>query len=178
MQFRIKILDINITSANGKNGKPYQVAEVSFKNLTSGKVEAKKILSFSNVWKKVSTAETGGEYDVVSEKEGEYWQWTSFETASGETPVAPQSPRTGTTGTANPAPRSNFETPEERAQRQVLIVRQSCLSNAITSLNAGKGVKPDEATALAQHYVDWVFSNEVKEEGEAGLTEMEDDIPY
>ena len=78
-----------------------------------------------------------------------------------------------------PSPKSTYETPEERAARQRLIVRQSCLSNAVETLKVDKkGVDPTEALKLAERYVGWVFGEEAKVDvPDVGFDYMEDNIP-
>jgi hypothetical protein len=69
---------------------------------------------------------------------------------------------------ATPSPKSTYETPEERAKKQVYIVKQSSLSNAIALLNAdgkntitgGKKYTKEDVFALAQELTDWVFAQE------------------
>ena len=82
-------------------------------------------------------------------------------------------------GNSNPTPKSTYETPEERAARQRLIVRQSCLSNAVETLKVDKkGVDPTEALKLAERYVGWVFGEEASVSSIApDFSDMDDDIP-
>lgn len=176
---RITIINVDIEKGTTKTGKPFDKALVAYKNPATGKVESKTITQYSKVFKEVANSTVGQAYDITQVKDDAgYWQWETFVVASGAEPAQPSTSVASKApgGAGNTAPRSNYETPEERANRQVLIVRQSCLSNAITTLNAGKGVKPDEAVALAQTYVDWVFGTESK--GAEAITEMDDDIPY
>jgi hypothetical protein len=50
------------------------------------------------------------------------------------------------------------ETPEERAKRQLMIVKQSSLSNAIEYLKMSEAsVSSDDVLATAQKFVDWVM---------------------
>lgn len=65
----------------------------------------------------------------------------------------------------------NYETPDERAKRQVLIVRQSSLSNAIEALGPGK--KAAEYTKLAESFVDFVFEVFEKDKKQAAATPPE-----
>ncbi len=78
-----------------------------------------------------------------------------------------------------PSPKSTYETPEERAARQRLIVRQSCLSNAVETLKVDKkGVDPTEALKLAERYVGWVFGEEASVSSiSPDFSDMDDDIP-
>lgn len=70
-------------------------------------------------------------------------------------PVAGDPPKTGkVTG-------SNFETKEERELNRSRIVKQSSLSNAISTLTVGAKATPntEAVLALAQIYYDWVYDN-------------------
>jgi hypothetical protein len=75
---------------------------------------------------------------------------------------------------ATPAPRSNYETPEERAQRQVLIVRQSSLSSAVAMLTAGAKTPPkvEDVLALASRLEGFVFG--IKDPGPTGFNDIPD----
>ena len=88
-----------------------------------GKEVSKKIFSFQEkAYNVVKSAKEGETFDVTLEKnKNGYWEWSAVEKAgnAGETPKAAP----GRAGT--------FETSEERARRQILIVRQSSISNAI-----------------------------------------------
>lgn len=79
------------------------------------------------------------------------------------------------------------ETPEERARRQVLIVKQSSLSSAVETVKVDGAVPTtEEVLAVAQEYFDWVMSTSSgakelpkKEDKASGPTiDLDDDIPY
>jgi hypothetical protein len=81
----------------------------------------------------------------------------------------------------NPSPKSTYETPEERAARQVLIVRQSSISSAVEFAVAHKVKDPQEVIAIAKQFEDYVFGNDkVKQEVvevKPNFSDLEDDIP-
>ena len=161
-QMVVKIIDVEVGKAMTKTNKPYEFLEVAYKNVTfENKAETKKVMPFGSkeVFATLKDAVKGDVFTILREKDDAgYWQWvgiavgeTEIETAKGDVAVKP-----ATTA----APKSNFETAEERAKRQVLIVRQSCLSNAIEYLNHNKknyGV--DELYSLAADMYAWVFGN-------------------
>lgn len=69
---------------------------------------------------------------------------------SSERPVQAQRAANRVTG-------SNYETPEERAKKQVVIVKQSSISNAIATLKEdGKELSPDRVVEVAEFYDKWV----------------------
>jgi len=178
---QITVIDVGTPNTHAaKNGRSYQSLEVTYKG-ADGKVGNKKLMSFSNpsVFKAAGTWNKGDVVDVVSQKDDQgYWQWTGIGT--GDSPVAQQSAGTS----ASPATRvtgSNYETKEERAARQELIVRQSSLSNAVSILTVGaKTVNKDDVKQLAQELTDWVFGKDAKASvsyDPSNPADFEDDIP-
>ena len=134
MNFNINVLSTTIETKPTAKGS-YQVVEVAFKNLGSGKVESKKIMSFTDkaVFSAVSSAKAGDVFTITSEKNEKtgYWDWTNVQQAApGATTPSPSAPA----GKAPVQVKSTYETPEERAKKQVFIIKQSSLNNAIASL--------------------------------------------
>lgn len=93
------------------------------------------------------------EVATVQNEKG-YWDWTGITEAAA---TAPQGTRPGAPATKPYV--DTRETPAERAQRQVMIVKQSSLSNAVNTLVAGAKAPPDPKAVLelAQTFVDWVM---------------------
>jgi len=79
---------------------------------------------------------TGDTFTAEVVKEGEYWNWKSVQAGGALPPVADKD--VPATGKATPyqAPKSTYATPEERAQTQVYIVRQSTLTQAVALCSA------------------------------------------
>lgn len=184
---QIQIIDVGTPNTiAGKGGRNYQSMEVTYKG-EDGRVTSKKLMSFSNpgVFKTISTLTKGATIDVVTQKDqAGYWQWTAIN-EGGSTATSSYAPN----GNSAPLPTptkvtsSTYETKEERAVRQRLIVRQSSLSSAIDILSVGsKGIKKEEVLALAEELVSWVFDETIapptiaKFDGD--ITEIESDIPY
>lgn len=169
----ITLIDKKITTAPNKTGKMFQTAELAFKNNTyGGKVEGKKITEYSKAWKAVAEANVGETFEVETEKNGQYVEWVSLSKAGVPGGAVGQHKAEAKVGVANPV-KSSYETAEERAKRQVYIVRQSSVANAIATLSVGaKAVKPDEVIALAQKYEGYVFGT-----GDSGFDDMTNDIP-
>ena len=158
---KIQVLDVKTSTKTSVAGKAYQNAEIAYKNIDQGKVESKNITQYSDVFSKVADAMVTQFYDVVTEKDEKgYWQWKSF------TPGAPaEAPNVPTSFKPDPskataAPKSNYETPEERAKRQVFIIKQSALTAALKFAELNKE-KPTVAgtLALAQEFSDWVVAD-------------------
>jgi hypothetical protein len=164
---------INVGKPEQVSGKKYSTVEVAFKD-SSGKVGGKKLMSFTypEVFKAIQNFTSGDTVDVTTVKEGDYWQWTNVAKVSDGSIGAPTATESPTKGFAK-ASENRYETPEERATRQRLIVRQSSLTTAISILEASKA-KPDVVSikALAEDLCNWVY-----EKGEVGLENMADDIP-
>ena len=70
---------------------------------------------------------------------------------------------------------SNYETKEERAQRQVYIIRQSSISSAVELL--GTGAKTADVIATAKEFEAYVFAKEANPTKEVNFDDLEDDIP-
>ncbi len=101
----------------------------------------------------------GDRVDVVTVKEGDYWQWKAI-AKEGDAP--PRVEATKSTGGGGKVIGSNYETAEERARRQVYIVRQSSIASAIQlidkeSIEKAKAV--DEVLGIAKRFEDYVFGN-------------------
>lgn len=149
---RVEVIRVDIES----KGK-YNVANVAYKG-PDGKVEGKKLMSFANkeVYDIFKDAQAGDQFEVTSEKVNGFWNWTAVGALGKNTGA----PTTALATRSTTAPRSNFETPEERAARQVYIVKQSSISSAIALLkDAKKTPSVGEVIETAQEFVDFVFED-------------------
>jgi hypothetical protein len=174
-------VDITTTPAKGK-GRPWSTAEVAYKN-ERGEIKSWKVISFANpqVFDAIKEAKNGDQFDITlgktTGKDGqEYTAWTSATKADGATAV------TGNGPAAKPVGKvvgSNYETAEERAFRQRLIVRQSSLTAALGYYNHPSNHKANvteqDVMALADQFSAWVFAKpDLFDEPNDNL----DDIPY
>jgi len=166
----INIVDVGAPNTHAaKNGRSYQSIEVTYKN-DLGQTQSKKLMSFSNptVFNHIKDLNKGESLNVTTEKDANgYWQWTGI---GGDNVVSETKQATPATG--GRVTGSNYETKEERAARQILIVRQSSLSSAVELLGAGKSV--EDVIATAKQFEAYVFS---KSTGIDAINELEDDIP-
>lgn len=172
MQFVIEVIQTKVETKPGKNNKTYQQCEITYKRLDTGKIEAKKLMSFTSpaIFSNASAASAGSQWEVVSEKEGEYWQWKSFTAIA---PGAAPSAKPAVGGTIN---KSSYETPEERAKKQVFIIKQSSLAQAIALLSVGAKSPPSTELVLqeAQKFTDWVMDTSPPKRD---LFDEDNDIP-
>jgi hypothetical protein len=176
---KITVLSVQITSAPNKSGKLFQTADVAFKNHSfQDKIEGKKITQYSEAAFKVLADPTavGKTFEVEIEKKDGFNNWVSMQPAGAGAPAVANVPQ-GAAAPRSPAStpvRSTYETPEERAQRQVFIVRQSSLSNAVATLAVGsKAVKSNDVISLAKEYEGYVFGSPAPVGGATGF----DDVP-
>ncbi len=180
MQFNIEVITVSKGQQPSKSGKTMDYLEVAFKK--DGKVEGKKLFTAFNkeVCNSLQTAQLGQTFTITAEKEGDFWQWkAATQSSSGSASGSSSASQSHfSSGTAKESPvKGQWETREERALRQVMIVKQSSLANAIATLKTDKAAaNADEVLALAQRYTDWVLGLE-EDTGLAGITQMEDDFP-
>jgi hypothetical protein len=170
-------ITIKVLSVSEENKGKYNQLTVAYKDIGQGKVAEKKLMSFLNkeVYATIKEGE-GKEFEVSMQKNDKgYWDWISIG-APGT--VAPAT--AAKTGGGNAAPKSSYETAEERAKRQVMIVRQSSLSTAADVLKSEK--KPPtgaDVIALAKEFEAYVLDlNEAKAAPTKSLADLDDDIPY
>lgn len=172
----ITILSVSAPVATVNGTKKYSTIEVAYKG-EDGKVAGKKIVSFAQpaVYNILVDAKSGEVYSVVSEKVNDYWTWTSVKKGS-------ESPSTSTTNTVgrslNTSPKSTYETPEERAKKQVYIVRQSSLSNAIEYSKSIKALKTkEEVVELAKFFEGYVFDSVMADLSANDVVLQDEDFP-
>lgn len=164
------LIEIIAVGAKQKIKTYYQI-EVTYKDLDKDRVGAKKLMSFSypEVFNTLGKAEKGEQYGINLKKEGDFWQWTEaskaeeFEQEKKVTKTEAASTRVTGGG--------NWETKEERAQRQVFIIRQSCLGHAVEFLKYETSDK-NEIFTLAANMEQWVIRKDPMKE----LINLPDDV--
>ncbi len=165
-------MQINIVSVSQEDRGKYQMLEVIYKS--DGKVSNKKLMSFNypEVFQTLKKAKPNDSFEVKTAKNDKnFWDWISITEAGAAAPS-----NSGGNQVVNASPRSTYETPEERAFRQVLIVRQSSVSNAIEhlKLNTKKIPTVEEVIQVAKQFEDYVYSR--TSSNAAGLNELVDDV--
>ena len=154
MSYKITVLKSEVT----KNPKGYSIAEIAYKT-DDGKAKGMKVLDYAqkDVFAVVKDAKPGDVLDADFEKNTKgFWAFkTVSNTGFKETVVVPATPNS----TAPSMTRGDWETSEERAAKQVMIVRQSSISNAIASLELNKQTKATtmDIIEIAQEFEDYVL---------------------
>mgnify|MGYP003633214254 FL=1 len=179
---QVNVVDVsNLNTHTAKNGRQYQSVEVMYKN-DQGQAQNKKLMSFANpaVFKAAQEWQKGDVVHVSTEKDTNgYWQWTAVGGADDTTDTGGSSAPAAQGNAAKPATRvsgSNYETKEERAARQVMIVRQSSLSNAVATLGIeGSKATANDVISLAKLYESFVlgFVSNTPD-----ITDEPSDIPF
>lgn len=130
----------------------------------------------------LKTLATGDTFVMEKEKKGDFWNVVSITKTDGITaPAASLMPSSQTA--AKPAGKvlgSTYETPEERAKKQVYIVRQSSITAALGYFTLNKATKAstEDILAIAKEFEKYVFaSTELETDPVQGVVDMEDDVP-
>ena len=172
MNFEIQVLQTAI-----ENRGKYNMCTVDYKS-TDGKLAQKKLMSFSfpDVFKALSTAKQGDIYTIETTKNDKnFWDWNSVSPG----PMVGQVGGVGAAkpSTGNPSPKSTYETADERANRQVLIVRQSSVSSAVALTAANPKLKAGvgEVLEIAKSFEDYVFGRSDSSPSEF-TDELESDV--
>jgi hypothetical protein len=165
MQITINNVETSFTKT-AKGG--YSTSTISYVN-ERGENKSWKLISFSNpgVFEKMKNATAGQVYEIETRKnDKDYTEWAKAALIDGATPAA-------AVPVSKAAAVSQYETRDERNARQRLIVRQSCLSNAVAIVSTGAKSPPDVQAVkdLANELVAFVFEA-------PDLFEQPSDIPY
>ena len=172
----IEVLSSTITTVPTAKGS-YQVCELAFKNKSfQDKVEGKKIMSFAEkeVFNILSKAQLGDIFTVTRAKDDKgYWKWTNVSAGENDMPSNESMP----TKVGNVSPKSTYETPEERAQRQLFIIKQSGVNQAIHlfEVQGNKKASVSDVISVAQQFVDYVIGK--TEAAAPSMVGLNDDIP-
>ena len=164
---KVKILDVNVENVV-KGKSRYSKAAVTY--TYNGEARTQNIMSFTNpaIFKAVQE-KVGQEVEIqITKNAAGYNEWASLDDigagpAAGPSTVAPTPTASGTPATRVTG--SNYETPAERAVKQVYIVKQSSISAAVAlAANNKEKATPEEIIAVAQKFVDYVFDKDLSME--------------
>lgn len=158
-----KILSINLsTQVKKKTGGTYPGWQIVYDNdgdvqtLAKHENTLKYAPSLSAVLKSLSA---GDNFTAEMEKKGDFWEILSIAKA-GEIPVEVAKPDTKERTVAAETPKKEYktdkqwETAEERAQKQTYIIRQSVLAQAVALMAGNGGV--NDILSVAEKFEDWV----------------------
>lgn len=157
MPFKIKIVEVNTEEVrNGRN--KYDKASVVYS--FNGQNRTQNLMSFSNpgVFAKVKDLKPGDEVNVeVTKNDKGYNTWASVDKID----ASASPPASATSGARTNV--STYETAEERKIRQLLIVKQSSITNAINyikELNNEEPASVEYVLSIAQKFVDFVYGTD------------------
>lgn len=190
MQIQIQLLSVAVETKPTAKGS-YQQLEVAYKDLSNqGKVSSKKIMSFSNkkVFDSLSIAKPASTFEISMVKNDKgYWDWTDVKRTEGVASVtvqsSQQSGQNNTSSTASVS-KGGWETPEERAKKQIYIVRQSSISAAVNALSVGVKTPPKavEVIEYARELEAYVFESDkaqaVVSKDVGSIETIDEDIPF
>lgn len=164
---RIKVLEIGDIEWEKQGKAKWQSLELSYDS-DQGK-KSRKFVSFNDIFNVVKKLEVGQEYDVQVQKDDKgYWNWIAIEPASTEAVkmekavTAPgKAAQSGNTwDEKNKLDRERFEFEKEK---QLLIIRQSCLSSAVEyAIQHLPDPSPQAVLSLTEEFVQYVLSGPVK----------------
>lgn len=174
-------IQIQFIAASVEDKGKWKQAEITYKDLGKNQTTSKKLMSFNNpiVYKTLVEAKSGELFVIDMQKnEKGYWDWTTVKSSNSVDTTNSNSDTPPAKGFTSP--KSTYETPEERAKKQVYIVRQSSLSSAIDLLKTDKKTPTvAEVVATAKQFEDYVFGAETKIVPLADLPPLDtdEDIP-
>lgn len=184
---KIQVLSVEVNQATSKVGKAYEQMVVAYKNLDDGgKVASKQIMPFGfqkETFTTMKNSKPTEVYDVeVQKNEAGYNDWVKATKGTVQDTIQASKAPAQTVG-ATTATKGGWETPEERAKKQVYIIKQSSLSTATTILQHGRKteLKKEEVIELAQSLTDWVMgtdTSKVVSQDVGRIEDMESDIPF
>jgi hypothetical protein len=151
-QYTIQSVDITVEN-KGKN--TWNIANVKYDS--KGESKTKKVVSFKNpeVFNTVKALKEGDVVEVSFTPGDEYYNWSGVKVLGGQ--AAKETPAASAAPTGGRAPTSNYETKEERALRQVMIVKQSSLAQSVALLKDVAGIQVEAILDTAQTFADWVL---------------------
>jgi hypothetical protein len=163
---RIQVTAVSgVTSKPGKF-KPYQVYDLEFIDQSDGRAKKRQMIDFNSgaAFQKLLDAGIGSTWEVSTKpaKDPKYTDWVDATPAEAE--AQDEAPKAAGK-TSAPAFKSTYETPEERARKQVYIVRQSSITNAVATLalNPTHAASKEAVVEMAKFYEAYVFGSQVVE---------------
>lgn len=188
---QIQVLSIEVNPTMSKNGKSYEQLVVAYKNLSfNGKVESKTLMPFGLQKESFTTLKNAKPVEVfdveVLKNEAGYNDWVTVKKGSSVPSSGNSQMQSATNAavTATTTTKGGWETPEERAKKQIYIVRQSSISAAVNALSVGvkTGPKAAEVIEYARELEAFVFESDKAQATVAKdvgtIDTLDEDIPY
>lgn len=169
MAFKVVVKEVNVENVV-KGKSRYSKAVVTYDY--QGQTRSQNIMSFANpdVFKTIQDVKPGQTIAIDTTKNAAgFNEWAKVEVVAEDTGGNTDAPTGAKAPTGGKVTGSNYETKEERAAKQVLIVRQSCLAQALV-YHANEELSTDDVLKTADIFVDWVFQKDTP-----SLTDMPDD---
>lgn len=183
----ISILSVEVNNATSKAGKPYEQCVVAYRNMDDGKVASKTLMPFGfqkDTFVTLKGSKSGDVFTIdVQKNDAGYNDWIKAMKTTAPANSAAYAAKVPSASSANGSGRG-FETPEERAKKQVYIIRQSSLSSAISALSVGQKVPPTvkDVIAYASDLEAYVLgldnTEEVVKQDLSGFDSVEDPLPF
>ncbi len=187
MEVRGTVIGCDIDVQVAKNGGgSYLGSRLTYRDTESGQVKEKAF--HNNVFKfnaglktQLSNLSVGDTFVMVLEKENDFWNCKGI-TKEGSVSNKPTNNTPATNGnkiTPVASPKSTYETPEERAKKQVYIVRQSSINSALSYTSQikdyfkGTDNPINEIINIAKQFEHYVFEDGFDD---GSLMTMENDI--
>lgn len=180
----ISILNVSKQSATTKGGKAYNKLEIAYKDLSyNGTVKSKVLMPFgeqAGAFKKLEDAQAGQVFEITVVKNAQgYNDWVDASPSSEAKAGTQEAQSKQAYGGQTRA--STFETPEERAKKQVYIIRQSSIANAVAALAIGAKSTPkvEDIIQTAKQFENYVLSLEPAAKEVGGDTDEDEfeDVP-
>lgn len=138
-----------------ENRGKYKQLTLSYE--TDGKTQERKLVSFNHkeVYNLLSKASSGDAFNITLKKGDKYWEWIeAVPMGKEEVSASAGMPAKGKTSSGN------WETSEERAAKQIYIVRQSSIANAVAFLSKTTEATCDDVLEVAKKFEAYVFSKD------------------
>ena len=172
----IKIINVAKAQGTSKAGKPYSYIDVTYK--VGDKTESKKLFLNDPIATDVMSYKNGDTVEMTQAKEGDFWVWKTVSKVDGDTTNSEQQE----TSTKAAATKSTY-IPDD--QKQLLIVRQNCVGNAV-KYHEGNVSTVHEVLKTASIFENYVFGRYLPPTSpdqhpattDTDFVETDDEIPF
>lgn len=124
---QIKIINVEKAKGVSKGGKQYDYIDVTYKE--GDKTASKKLFMNDPIGVKVLGFKNGDFVEMTQTKNGDFWEWTSVALSTPQDIVNSAPAGSATGAVVGAARQQSTYVPDD--QKQLLIVRQNCVGNAV-----------------------------------------------